>query len=84
VNGMLSIYLDPGHFGASGLAQTARDYAKYVKSSRPMQGVTEVLVPGEPEARTRETRLREGVPLQADTWAAIRATGDQLGVAAPA
>ena len=83
VNGMLSIYLDPVHFGASGFAQTARDYAEYVKSSRPMQGVTEVLVPGEPEARTRQTRLRDGVPLQADTWAAIRATGDQLGVAAP-
>jgi uncharacterized oxidoreductase len=83
VNGMLSIYLDPGHFGAAGFAQSARDYAEYVKSTRPMAGVDEVLVPGEPEARNRETRLRDGVPLQADTWAAIQATGAKLGVAPP-
>ena len=83
VNGMLSIYLDPAHFGAAAFAQTAREFAEYVKASRPMQAGVEVLVPGEPEARNRETRLRDGVPLQADTWAAIRATGDGLGVPAP-
>ena len=30
VNGMLSIYLDPDHFGAAGFAETARDFADYV------------------------------------------------------
>ncbi|HYZ62346.1 MAG TPA: malate/lactate/ureidoglycolate dehydrogenase [Acetobacteraceae bacterium] len=83
VNGMLSIYLDPAHFGASGFAQTAREFAEYVKASRPMQKGGEVLVPGEPEARNRETRLRDGIPLQADTWAAIQRTGASLGVASP-
>lgn len=83
VNGMLSIYLDPGHFGAAGFAQTARDFAEYVKSSRPVEAGGEVLVPGEAEARTRAARLRDGVPLQEETWAAIRATGDALGVPAP-
>jgi uncharacterized oxidoreductase len=82
-NGMLSIYLDPSHFGAAGFAQTASDYAQYVKASRPIAGTADVLVPGEPEARTRETRLRHGIPLQADTWAAIQATGAKLGVPAP-
>jgi len=83
VNGMLSIYLDPAHFAGAGFAQRARDFAEYVKSSRPMQVGGEVLVPGEPEARTRAARLREGVPLQGGTWAAIRATGDRLGVTPP-
>ena len=83
VNGMLSIYLDPGHFNAAGFAQTARDYADYVKTSRPADPNGEVLVPGEPEHRTRATRLRDGVPLQTDTWAALIETGATLSVQAP-
>lgn len=83
VNGMLSIYLAPAHFAAPQLAGTARDFAAYVKASRPASPGGEVLVPGEAEARTRAARLRDGVPLPADAWAAIRATGDALGAAPP-
>jgi len=83
VNGMLSFYLAPAHFAAPALDQTARDFAAYVKASRPASPGDEVLVPGEPEARTRAARLRDGVPLPADAWAAIRATGDALGTAPP-
>ena len=82
VNGMLSIYLDPGHFGAAHFAQTAADYARYVKQSRPSESGREVWVPGEAESRTRMLRIREGVPLQADTWRAIQNTARQLGVTA--
>ena len=53
-NGMLSIYLDPAHFGARGFRRPRRmTYAAYVKASRPTTPGGEVLVPGEPEARTR-------------------------------
>lgn len=82
-NGMLSIYLAPGAFAAEHFRQAAKDYADYLKSSRPAASVSEVLVPGEPEARNRAARLRDGVPLQADTWAALVATAKDLGVAAP-
>ena len=44
----------------------------------------EVLVPGEPEARIRAQRLRDGIPLQPATWAAIGATASALGVPRPA
>ena len=81
-NGMLSFYLDPAHFGSAGFVAEARAYADYVKAARPAGGVGEVLVPGEPEARTRAARLRDGVPLQVDTWAAIRRTAEGLGVEA--
>ncbi len=80
VNGMLSIYLRPDHFGAGHFTQVAADYAAYVKASRPAQPGGEVLVPGEAESRTRAARLRDGVPLQADTWAAIQDTARTLGV----
>lgn len=82
-NGMLSIYLDPAHFGAGPFVARARGYAEYVKASRPVKGVQEVLLPGEPEARTRAHRLAHGVPLQAETWARIVAVAHELGVAVP-
>ena len=83
VNGMVSIYLDPGHFGAAGFAATARDFAEHVRAARPAQPGVPVLAPGDAEARTRAARLRDGVPLQPDTWAAIMATGRSLGVQPP-
>ena len=81
VNGMLSIYLNPAHFGAAGLAETAREFAEYVRAANPVQAGGEVLVPGDAEHRTRTARLAEGIPLQTFTWTAIQATADQLGVA---
>lgn len=82
-NGMLSIYLDAAHFGARDFVRQARDYAQYVKASRPATPGGEVLVPGEPEARIRAARLRDGVPLQLDVWASIIATARDLGLSAP-
>ncbi len=82
-NGMLSIYLDPGHFGAAQFAETAREYALYVKSSRPATAGGEVLAPGEVEARTRAMRQRDGIPLQVGTWNAIVETSNRLGVPTP-
>lgn len=83
VNGMLSIYLDPAHFGAAGFAQTAADFAAYVQECDPVVPGVPVMVPGQKEASTRMERMRDGVPLQAETWAAIKATGAALGLAAP-
>ena len=82
-NGMFSVYLDPGHFGAAHFAETAREYALYVKASRPSTPGGEVLVPGEPEARTRAIRQRDGIPLQVGTWAAIVETAKGLGLSPP-
>ena len=83
-NGMLSIYLQPGHFGVAHFAEAAREYALYVKASRPATPGGEVLVPGEVEARTRKVRTRDGIPLQTDTWSAILQTARDLGVELPA
>jgi uncharacterized oxidoreductase len=82
-NGMLSIYLDPAHFGTQHFVKEARDYVDYVKASRPALGVSEVLVPGEVESRTRAERLANGVPLQVDTWKTIVATARNLGLSEP-
>lgn len=44
-----------------------------VKASRPAAGRSEVLLPGEIEARTLAARRRSGIPLPAATWAELQA-----------
>jgi hydroxycarboxylate dehydrogenase B len=83
-NGMLSIYLSPGRFGTAGFSESVHDYARYVKESRPAEAGGEVLIPGEPEIRTREERRQNGIPLQVETWAAICDTAGGLGLSPPA
>jgi len=39
-----------------------------------------VLVPGEPERRSKAERLKNGVPLPDDAWRAICATAREVGV----
>ena len=82
-NGMLSIYLDPNHFGAQDFVTRTRDYVDYVKASRPVEPGGEVLVPGETEARVRAERLAHGIPLQPQTWATLVAVADELRVTVP-
>ena len=83
-NNMLSIYLDPAHFGARNFVAKAMDYTAYVKSSPPAAGTAEVLVPGEPEARNQADRLTHGVPLQVDTWSNLCVVASRFGIAIPA
>jgi len=83
-NGMLSVYISPKHFGTEAeFLRTAEAYVAWVKSARPTEPGGEVLAPGEPEARLRAERLREGVPLQPDTWASIVRCAQGLGVLVP-
>ena len=81
-NGMLSFYVDPA--GGRPRRRCSRaDVARYVayfKSAKPATPGGEVLIPGEPEQRTRRQRLAEGVPLPDDTWAAIVAAAREVGV----
>jgi uncharacterized oxidoreductase len=80
-NGMLSVYLSPAHFGTqSEFERIGRDYLDWVLSARPVEDGQPVLAPGDPEARTREARLAEGVPLPVDTWAQILRTAADLGL----
>jgi uncharacterized oxidoreductase len=55
-------------------------FAKFLKTSRPAQGVKEVLYPGEIEWLTTQTRLRTGIPVEEETWADIHKLASSLGV----
>ncbi len=56
------------------------DLVRFVKSSPPAAGVAEVLVPGEPEARSEAHRRTHGIPVEAETWRQIEEIAAELRV----
>lgn len=80
-NAMFSVILDPARFNdpAAFYAEAAR-YIDYLKASPLRPGFTEVLYPGEPEARSERNRLQNGIPLDETTWNEIAETGARFGL----
>jgi hydroxycarboxylate dehydrogenase B len=80
-NGMFSVYVDPAVVDPAAFfpAEVAR-YVAFVKAARPITPDGEVLVPGEPEARSRAARLADGIPLPDDTWGTIVAAAHSVGI----
>jgi len=73
---------DPGAFRPSDMfGESVESIAGRLKAVKPASGFEEVLLPGEPEARARDQRLREGIPLPDTTWEAICSVAHKLGVA---
>jgi LDH2 family malate/lactate/ureidoglycolate dehydrogenase len=56
------------------------DFARMVKSRAVRPGFSDVLIPGEQEARRVATKLAVGVPLDNDVLADLTALGQELGV----
>jgi LDH2 family malate/lactate/ureidoglycolate dehydrogenase len=56
---------------------------KHIKASPPAPGFQEVLMPGEPEQREEERRLREGIYVDDETWRQFALCAESLGVAVP-
>jgi uncharacterized oxidoreductase len=83
-NGVCFVLLDPQAFCPIQQFKALMDaLVAYMKSSPPVDGVKEVLVPGELEFRTLRRRAAEGVPVDDVTWAALRQHAQRLGVDLP-
>ena len=80
-NGWFALFVDPERFCGRAFyeAEIAR-FREWVKSSRRLEGVDAILMPGEPEARTEAARSRDGIPLDEDTWSRIEVIGRRCGV----
>ena len=80
-NGMLAFYIDPGVVDVSNVfdGEMTR-YVDFIRATKPAAGVEQVLIPGDPERKTRAERSKNGVPLPDDTWAAIVNTAREVGV----
>jgi LDH2 family malate/lactate/ureidoglycolate dehydrogenase len=63
--------------------QRMDDMIDRFKDSKPRDGLDEVLMPGEPEFRRKEERLRTGIPVTAEVRSQLRTEADVLGLATP-
>ncbi len=52
-----------------------------IKATKPASGFDEVLLPGEPEARSAQARQEDGIPLDEITWSQIVEVARKLSVA---
>jgi uncharacterized oxidoreductase len=78
-NGLLLIALSPDAFGSvEESAQRAESLFARIKTCPPAPGAEEVLIPGEPEARTAQRR-REGIPVDEETFRQILAAAEETG-----
>lgn len=59
--------------------QWLTNYHEHIKSAQRIDGVDEILFPGEMETQRRATRERDGVELPAETWRQISELADSLG-----
>jgi uncharacterized oxidoreductase len=80
-NNMFSVMIDPAFLRSSqDFSAEIERFIAHVKSSRTAAPDGEILMPGEPEARTRARRLHDGIDLDAMTWGQIVAVAESLGL----
>ncbi|MCG8690571.1 MAG: Ldh family oxidoreductase, partial [Minwuiales bacterium] len=83
INNMLSILIDPTATGnAEGYAREIDAMTAHVKASPPAPGVEAVMVPGDPERKSRAERGANGIPVDDRTWEEIVETAGKVGIAA--
>jgi hydroxycarboxylate dehydrogenase B len=86
-NGMLAIVIDPARItDHAWLQDEVAAMTAYVTASPPGQPGVPVLIPGDPERANRAQRLRDGVPIDDETWREIiaAARGVNVLIEAPA
>jgi LDH2 family malate/lactate/ureidoglycolate dehydrogenase len=54
--------------------------AKAVKQVPPLSEGGEVMLPGEPEERARESRATRGIPVPDSLWCSLKNTAREYGV----
>lgn len=84
VNGMFSILLDSSFFQSDPVfAAEIERFIAWVKSSAKATPDGEILLPGEIEERTRALRAKNGIDIDATTWAQLTTTANSLKVSVP-
>ena len=84
-SGHMVIAIDPSAFGPiDGYRERADATIDRIRAVPPAPGHAEVLVPGDPEHRSRRERERDGIPVPQATWESIRECAVGLGLPDPA
>lgn len=80
-NGLGFIVIDPSAFVAAAEFRGMMDeMCAYIKSSETADGFEGVFLPGELDFRTRRARMRDGIPVDENTWAQIVKAAESVGV----
>ncbi len=80
-NGVFCMALSPDFFRPSAeFLADVRRMVNIVHATPPLDGVEQVMVPGDPEAKAEAQQLREGIDLDPVTWQTIVDAGRSVGV----
>jgi len=83
-NAVFFLVLDINQFaGAEHFLKEVSGLTENVKACPKSEGVQEILVPGDPERRSRTQRLQSGIPLDDGTWNQLSSLAERLGVQLP-
>ncbi|MGL6267645.1 MAG: Ldh family oxidoreductase, partial [Chitinophagaceae bacterium] len=55
-------------------------WIKRFRSSKPVAGQSQVLIPGDPERESHAERLVSGIPLLSSVWEDLRTTGEKFNI----
>ena len=79
-NGMLSLFIDPVTVAGEAFGADIRRLAAWVTGAPRAAGVADILMPGEPEEKTRAARLADGIPLDDATMTQLAAAARKAGL----
>lgn len=83
-NGVLFLVIDIAAFrDPADYDETSRQVAERVKSVKKAPGVSEIMLPGEPEQRMAASRRAAGIEIDDATWQLLTEDAQALGVAMP-
>ncbi len=84
-NAVFFLVLDIDHFaGAEHFLEEVNTLAQNVRTCPQAEGVTEILLPGDPERRTSRQRRAAGITLDDGTWGQLVEAAQRLRVPVPA
>ncbi len=79
--GDFMIVINPDVFASTKeFKERTNEYIKEIKSSNKAPNVKEIMIPGEPEQKTRTKNLAEGITIGDAAWSEIEKFANELGV----
>ena len=83
-NCVFLLIIDPGHVGgAEHFAREIAGLTEFVRGCPRIEGVEEILLPGDPERRTLAQRTAGGIPLDDGNWNELVKLAGKLSVTVP-
>jgi len=83
-NCVYMMVMSPQHFGgAAHFAREVSDLVTFVRGCPRIDGVDEILLPGDPERRALAAKRAEGITLDQRNWDPLVRLAEKLGVAVP-